>query len=59
MSKSKLYAKLSKHLREACGTCGFNLVQNENHNFFIKKSMVKVLLSEIHAALGSNKRHHG
>ena len=36
--KSQSYLKLSKDLREACGTCGFNIVQNGNQKFHLKKS---------------------
>ena len=38
MFKSESYVKLSKDLREACGTCGFNIVQNGNQKFDLKKS---------------------
>ena len=37
MFKSKSYIKLSKDLREACGTCGFNTVQNGNQKVDLKK----------------------
>ena len=31
--KSSSYIKLSKDLRQACGNCGFNIIQNGNKNF--------------------------
>ena len=36
--KSQSYMKLSKDLREACGTCGFNIVQNGNQKFDLKRT---------------------
>ena len=40
MFKSKSYIILSKDRREACGTCGFNIVQNGNQKFDLRKNWV-------------------
>ena len=36
--KSSSYLRLSKDLREACGNCAFNIVQNGNQKLCLKKS---------------------
>ena len=36
--KSSSYLKLSKDIRKACGHCGFNIIQNGNQKFNLKKS---------------------
>ncbi len=40
--KSKAYMKLSKDLRDASGSCGFNLVQNGNQKSSLKKSGLSI-----------------
>ena len=40
--KSKSYLKLSKDLRDACGNCAFNIVQNGNQKLCLKSSGLSI-----------------
>ena len=40
--KSQPYVKLCKDLREACGKCGFHIVQNGNQKIDLKKNGLKI-----------------
>ena len=40
--KSEAYIKLSKDIRDACGNCAFNLVQNGNQKLCLKRSGLSI-----------------
>ena len=40
--KSESYIKLSKDIRDACGNCAFNVVQNSNQKLCLKRSGLSI-----------------
>ena len=40
--KSEAYIRLSKDIRDACGNCAFNLVQNGNQKLCLKRSGLSI-----------------
>ena len=40
--KSNAYLRLSKDIRDACGNCAFNVVQNGNQKLYLKSSGLSI-----------------